>query len=111
MLRALEQIRWMRGGAQAHLMRCSEENYHVVKFQNNPQHRRDYGYRRNGTRGFVQTLSVTRAPGDVKLIAYTAERIRRKIKFSEFTTVTDVHLIAENRTAPLCAGYLARRRR
>ncbi len=30
----------MRGGAQSHLMRCSDENYYVVKFQNNPQHRR-----------------------------------------------------------------------
>jgi hypothetical protein len=56
----------------------------------------DYGYHRNGTRGFVQTLSVSRAPGDVKALAYTAERIRDKVKSSEFTAVTDVHLIAEN---------------
>ena len=40
MLRALEQIRRMRGGAQSHLMRCSDGNYYVVKFQNNPQHTR-----------------------------------------------------------------------
>jgi hypothetical protein len=40
MLRALEQIRRMRGGAQSHLMRCSDGNYYVVKFQNNPQHSR-----------------------------------------------------------------------
>ena len=56
----------------------------------------DYGYRRNGTRGFVQTLSVTRAPGDVKSLAYTTERIREKVKSSEYTAVTDVHLVAEN---------------
>jgi hypothetical protein len=37
---ALEHIRRMRGGAQSHLMRCSDGNYYVVKFQNNPQHRR-----------------------------------------------------------------------
>ena len=30
----------MRGGAQSHLMRCSDGLYYVVKFQNNPQHRR-----------------------------------------------------------------------
>jgi hypothetical protein len=30
----------MRGGAQAHLMRCSDNLYYVVKFQNNPQHTR-----------------------------------------------------------------------
>ncbi|HXJ13190.1 MAG TPA: DUF3037 domain-containing protein [Candidatus Limnocylindrales bacterium] len=56
----------------------------------------DYSYRRNGTRGFVQTLSVSRAPGDVKSLAYTVERIRGKVAASEFTAVTDVHLIAEN---------------
>jgi hypothetical protein len=42
MLRAMEQIRRMRGGAQSHLMRCSDgrehDLYYVVKFQNNPQH-------------------------------------------------------------------------
>jgi hypothetical protein len=27
----------MRGGAQSHLMRCSDQGYYVVKFQNNPQ--------------------------------------------------------------------------
>ena len=37
---AVEQIRRMRGGAQAHLMRCLEGegyDFYVVKFQNNPQ--------------------------------------------------------------------------
>lgn len=34
---AVEQIRRMRGGAQSHLMRCSNGGYYVVKFQNNPQ--------------------------------------------------------------------------
>ena len=42
MLHAMEQIRRMRGGAQSHLMRCSDgrdhDLYYVVKFQNNPQH-------------------------------------------------------------------------
>src|SRR6267378_4147920 len=40
MLLATEQIRRMRGGAQSHLMRCSDGHYYVVKFQNNPQHTR-----------------------------------------------------------------------
>jgi Protein of unknown function (DUF3037) len=56
----------------------------------------DYGYRRNGTRGFIHTVSVSRAPAEVKSLAYTVERIRGKVKTSEFTAVTDVHLIAEN---------------
>lgn len=37
--------------------------------------RRDCGYRRNGTRRFGQTLCVTRAPADAKVLAYTAEKI------------------------------------
>ncbi len=32
--------RKMRGGAQAHLMECEDGNFYVVKFRNNPQHRR-----------------------------------------------------------------------
>ena len=40
MLKALEHIRRMRGGAQSHLIRCDDGYYYVVKFQNNPQHRR-----------------------------------------------------------------------
>jgi hypothetical protein len=33
-------IRKMRGGAQAHLIEAADGNYYVVKFLNNPQHRR-----------------------------------------------------------------------
>jgi len=35
---AIEHVRRMRGGAQAHLMRCDDDAYYIVKFQNNPQH-------------------------------------------------------------------------
>lgn len=59
--------------------------------------RLDYSYRRNGTRGFVQTLSVTRAPTDAKLLAYTAERITARATLkTEFAAVTDVALDAGN---------------
>ena len=37
---AVEHVRRMRGGAQAQLMRCDDEAYYIVKFQNNPQHLR-----------------------------------------------------------------------
>lgn len=40
MLRAVEHIRPMKGGAQSHLLRADDGYYYVVKFQNNPQHRR-----------------------------------------------------------------------
>jgi hypothetical protein len=33
-------VRKMRGGAQAHLIEASDGNFYVVKFLNNPQHRR-----------------------------------------------------------------------
>ena len=33
-------IRKMRGGAQAHLLEASDGHFYVVKFHNNPQHRR-----------------------------------------------------------------------
>ncbi|HXR98464.1 MAG TPA: HipA family kinase [Terriglobales bacterium] len=39
-IQAVEHIRGMRGGAQSHLMRASDDHYYVVKFTNNPQHRR-----------------------------------------------------------------------
>ena len=37
---ALRFIRKMRGGAQAHLLEADDRNFYIVKFQNNPQHRR-----------------------------------------------------------------------
>src|SRR5712692_9954416 len=36
-LQAVQHIRRMRGGSQAHLMRASDGAYYVVKHQNNPQ--------------------------------------------------------------------------
>jgi len=37
---ACRLIRKMRGGAQAHLIEAVDGNFYVVKFLNNPQHRR-----------------------------------------------------------------------
>src|SRR5260370_12266795 len=37
---AVEHVRRMRGGAKVQLMRCDDEAYYIVKFQNNPQHLR-----------------------------------------------------------------------
>ena len=39
-LTALGHVRKMRGGAQAHLLEADDGNWYVVKFRNNPQHRR-----------------------------------------------------------------------
>ena len=39
-IQARKLIRKMRGGAQAHLLECADGGFYVVKFVNNPQHRR-----------------------------------------------------------------------
>src|SRR5664279_1543624 len=39
-LTAVRHLRKMRGGAQAHLLEADDGKWYVVKFRNNPQHRR-----------------------------------------------------------------------
>jgi hypothetical protein len=39
-LTAIRHVRKMRGGAQAHLLEADDRHWYVVKFRNNPQHRR-----------------------------------------------------------------------
>jgi hypothetical protein len=57
----------------------------------------DYSYRRNGTRGFIQTLSVSRAPADAKGIAHTFEDIAAKSSLkTEFAAITDIDLKESN---------------
>jgi len=73
MIKALEQIRRMRGGAQSHLMRCADGNYYVVKFQNNPQHRRILVNELLGTR-LASRLGLPTAP--VEVVEVGAELIR-----------------------------------
>ncbi len=59
--------------------------------------RLDYSYHRNGTRGFVHTLSVTRAPQDAKSLSYNVRHIAEKARYhTEFTAVTDVALSRDN---------------
>ena len=83
---------------QARLWERMEKSLRAAEFTfpGDPM-RLDYSYRRNGTRGFVQTLSVTRAPNDAKLFAYTSEHITAKTPLkTEFAAVTDVPLNAGN---------------
>jgi hypothetical protein len=59
--------------------------------------RMDYSYHRNGTRGFVHTLSVTRAPQDAKSLSYNVRHIAEKARYhTEFAAVTDVALSRDN---------------
>src|SRR5256885_14127043 len=39
-LTAVRHVRKMRGGAQAQLLEADDGHWYVVKFRNNPQHRR-----------------------------------------------------------------------
>lgn len=67
----------------------------------------DFAYRRQGTRGFVHTLSIERDAAEAKIVAYTAERIRRRLPSSEFTVVTDTRIEAGNERHQFVAGLLA----
>src|SRR5712692_11385503 len=73
MLRALEQIRRMRGGAQSHLMRCDDGYYYVVKFQNNPQHARVLVNELLGTR-LAARLGLPTTP--VAIISVSEDLVR-----------------------------------
>lgn len=79
MERAVEQVRRMRGGAQAHLVRCANEGHYVVKFQNNPQGLRILANELLGTR-LAARLGLPAALGEVvevraELIAHTEDLV------------------------------------
>lgn len=69
----------MRGGAQSHLMRCSNQAYYVVKFQNNPQGLRILANELLGTR-LAARLGLSVAEPEVvevraELIAHTEDLV------------------------------------
>ncbi len=69
----------MRGGAQAHLMRCDDGGYYVVKFQNNPQHLRILANEMLATR-LAARLGLCVPQAEVvevrpELISYTADLV------------------------------------
>jgi hypothetical protein len=83
---------------QARIWERIEKSVRVAEFTfpGDPA-RLDYSYRRNGTRGFVHTLSVTRAPQDAKSLSYNVKHIAEKARYhTEFAAVTDVALSRDN---------------
>ena len=66
----------------------------------------DFSYRRNGTRGFVQSLALARDPGQAKLLAYTAGAIRDRVSHSEFLAVTEREPARGNPRDQFVAGIL-----
>jgi hypothetical protein len=55
----------------------------------------DYGYR-NGVRGFVHAVTINRDLARAKALAYTAERVRRRIADAEFTAITETEPASGN---------------
>jgi hypothetical protein len=83
---------------QARIWHRIEKSVRVAEFTfpGDPA-RLDYSYRRNGTRGFLHTLSVTRAPQDAKSLSYNVRHIAEKARYhTEFAAVTDVALSRDN---------------
>src|SRR6204780_75003 len=79
MVVALEQIRRMRGGTQSHLMRCSDDEYYVAKFQNNSQGLRILANELLGTR-LAARLGLRVPEADIvevrqDLIAHTEDMV------------------------------------
>lgn len=70
--------------------------------------RLDYSYRRNGTRGFAQSLALSRDPSQAKVLAYTADSIREKIEHTEFIAITEMEPhVQDNDRHKFIAGLLA----
>ncbi|HUO35146.1 MAG TPA: DUF3037 domain-containing protein [Candidatus Acidoferrum sp.] len=55
----------------------------------------DYAYR-NGTEGFLQSVLLNRDVTQAKVLAYTAEAVRRSLPKSEFTAITDTEPLARD---------------
>jgi len=56
----------------------------------------DYGYRYNGTRGYLHAIALDRDVSQSKVLAYTAESIRARVPKSIFTAVTNAEPSPEN---------------
>src|SRR4029077_2333698 len=67
---------------QAHIWDRMQKYVRIAEFTfpGDPA-RMDYSYRRNGTRGFLQSLSVSRSPQDAKTLAYNVQRISAKAAY------------------------------
>ncbi len=63
-LTACRHVRKMRGGAQSHLLEADDGNFYIVKFQNNPQHRRIL-VNELVSAVFLKYLQISAAPAEI----------------------------------------------
>ena len=66
-LTACRYIRKMRGGAQSHLLEADDGNFYIVKFRNNPQHRRIL-VNELVSAVFLKYLQISAAPAEIILL-------------------------------------------
>ena len=66
-LTACRHVRKMRGGAQSHLLEADDGNFYIVKFRNNPQHRRIL-VNELVSEVFLKYLQISAAPAEFILV-------------------------------------------
>jgi hypothetical protein len=57
--------------------------------------RLDFGFQRNGARGFLHAISLARDPAHAKVLAFTAERIRARLADAQLFALTEIEPRAE----------------
>jgi len=92
-LTAIRHVRKMRGGAQAHLLEADDGHWYVVKFRNNPQHRRI----------LVNELIAAELLDYLKIASPHTALIRVDSRFLEANP--DVHLTLGTRRVPIEPGW------
>lgn len=95
---------------KAGLLRRLDRNVRVEEFTHQgDRFRFDFGWRRNGHRGFLQTLALEREVDRAKVLAYTMERISTRLAAQKLTArcTAVVEAPPAGETAELSARILA----
>lgn len=80
-----------------HILNRMQKSVPVEEFtQPGDPLRMDYAYRRNGTRGYIHSLTLARDPAQAKVLAYTFDAILKDQPHSELTGITEAPASPEN---------------
>jgi hypothetical protein len=85
-LRTRANEAFVRAGVLQHLQRGVRVE--EFTYPGDPM-RLDYGYRRNGTLGFLHTLALDRDLAQAKALAFTSEHIRRRTARAEVSAISE----------------------